>query len=108
MWDVQDCRKNSLGKPRWYPVFDSHDQGCKNDGLEPPHMKIYDEYSFESLEDCCEQYFPWNSQACINPVLAQDPCEYSYIGIYDEDFLLIDSEVGYYPVCKYQYSQVAH
>ena len=101
MWDVQECRRNSIGQPKWYPDFDSGG-GCKNDGIEPLFMRRYDDYLFDSLEECCQNHYFWNVEGCTNPALAPDPCEYTFMDIYDENFLLADSaEIGYYPVCKY-------
>lgn len=100
MWDVQECRKNSLGSPKWYPNFDTGEGGCKNDGQEPLYMRRYVDYLFDSQEECCMYYYEWNVDACMNPALAPDPCDYTYMEIYNEDFLLADPDLdaaGYYP-----------
>lgn len=99
-WNVQKCRKKSLGTPMWYPKFDSDAGGCTNDGLEPTYLKQFKMYVFDSKESCCENYYPLNMQNCIEPYAVKDPCtkefEITYWGVYNEDFLL-EPEVGYYP-----------
>lgn len=100
-WDLQTCRKQSLGRPKWYPDIDGNG-GCKNDGNEPLRFKRYSDYLFDTLEECCDAYYDWNLNACLHPEIAPDPCSadnifrYYEVG-YNEDFLL-ESEVGYYPV----------
>jgi hypothetical protein len=93
MWDIANCRKNSIGDFLWYPKFDSEDAGCRNDGNFPLYFKRYDGYLFQSLEECCAAYYPWSVEECMNPQL--DPC-FSYMDIYDADFLT-EPERGFYP-----------
>jgi hypothetical protein len=102
-WELQECRRNSLGPPKWYPDFEG-EGGCKSDGKEPLFMKRYADYLFETQLECCEHYYDWNVEGCMNPALAGDPCSSEsiftyYEAGYNKDFLL-ESEVGYYPICK--------
>ena len=101
-WDLQTCRKKSLGPPKWYPMEDGG--GCSNDGNYPKYMKRYGDYLFDTLDECCDYHFDWNTEACKNPPSAPDPCSeiyryYQPFG-YNEDFVM-ESETGYYPACKY-------
>ena len=67
-------------------------------------MKRYDGYLFDTLQECCEAYFVWNVEGCMNPELAGDPCSsenvFSTDGGYNTNYLT-ESEVGYWPNCKY-------
>ncbi len=122
-WSIQECRRQSLGTPKYYPdlsgvssprsIASGHavpgPGGCKADGREPYDFKLYPGYLFDTLEECCNHHYGWNLSACLNPDLAEDPCSSVnafnlYENGYDEGFLL-ESEVGYYPVCK---SPVSH
>lgn len=107
--EIRNCREASAGPQTWYPDFDGHG-GCKGDGKAPKYMKRYPGYLFYSLEVCCQKHYFWNLLACMNPALAPDPCSsdsiFSNYDMYNEDFLL-ESEVGYYPVCKYQIDHVS-
>jgi hypothetical protein len=70
-------------------------------------MNRYADYLFDTLEECCENYYPWNVRGCIEPepvdtALIEDPCaepsdEVYWFDIYDESYTL-DAEQGYYPV----------
>mmetsp|Transcript_36110 Transcript_36110/g.65047 ORF Transcript_36110/g.65047 Transcript_36110/m.65047 type:complete len:812 (-) Transcript_36110:199-2634(-) len=98
-WVIQDCRKKSLGAFSWYPAFNIREGGCRNDGLEPMYMKRFVEYMFDTLEECCNYYYPMNVRGCIDPSLVKDPCgefELVHLEMYNEDYLRED-EVGYYP-----------
>ena len=102
LWDVQNCRMNSLGEPQWYPVFDAGEGGCSNDGEHPLYMTRYDDYLFSSKLECCTHYFEWNVDGCMNPETAPDPCDYTYMKIYDADYLLIEGNSnGWYPDCEF-------
>lgn len=95
MWDVASCRKTSLGSPDWYPAFDMETGGCRNDGNEPLLFQRYEGYLFPSLEECCETYYPWNVEDCLDPS-DHDPC-YSFMEMYDAQYHT-SPERGYFPV----------
>lgn len=99
IWNLVECQRNSSGPPKWYPEFDLAEGGCKNDGLEPLHMKTYDDYLFGDQLSCCEAYFPWNVGGCMeqNTIYAsivQDPCSTSAEVEENEE---LSREIGYYP-----------
>jgi len=94
-FDLSNCRKNSLGSALYYPKFDNEIGGCSNDGQQPLYFNRYDGYLFRSFEECCNTYYPWNVEDCLD-TSDHDPC-YTYMEIYDSDYLL-HPERGYYPV----------
>ena len=63
-------------------------------------------YLFETKEECCNAYYPWNVDGCMNPALLDDPCAVDNVFSklqnpgYNEEYLVL-SEYGYYPKCKY-------
>jgi len=91
------CRKNSIDQLKWYPTLDVNPGGCANDGLEPLYMKrSAEENLFDSSLECCEAFYPWMIDVCMNPIV--DPCsqQYPYLGLYDSSYKT-KAEQGYYP-----------
>ncbi|KAL7532097.1 hypothetical protein ACHAXR_006217 [Thalassiosira sp. AJA248-18] len=49
----------------WYPHWNSESETCKNDGQYPLYMKRLGSYFQSSLADCCERYYSWAYNKCL-------------------------------------------
>lgn len=74
-WDLQQCRKKSIGYPKFYPTFDPFEAGCINDGKELEYLQRNGQFLFDTLEECCGYYYPMNSESCMKPGAVEDPCQ---------------------------------
>eukprot|EP00956_Cyclotella_meneghiniana_P038924 scaffold162249_cov20-Cyclotella_meneghiniana.AAC.1 len=55
-----------MGTGRFYPDWIFQSGMCLDDGNEPTHMANDESWLLDSLEECCERYFSWNTNACMN------------------------------------------
>lgn len=68
-WNYDACIGAGLGicaRALFYPDWGGADEGCLDDGNEPPYMTdnaMY--YMFSQLADCCQEHYGWNYDTCI-------------------------------------------
>ena len=65
--DHDDCNEML-----YYPDWGGKNTGCVNDGMEPHYMLVNHPYFlFNSLKECCEQFYHWDVYTCTGvwPVL---------------------------------------
>ena len=55
-----------MGTGRFYPDWIFHSGTCLDDGNEPTLMANDETWILDSLEECCERYFTWDTNACMN------------------------------------------
>lgn len=68
-WNYDVCMGNLPGlcaRSLWYPDWEGSNDGCVDDGNEPPYMTNTKQYFLFTLrEDCCREHFGWNFDECV-------------------------------------------
>ncbi|KAL9179689.1 hypothetical protein ACHAXT_008979 [Thalassiosira profunda] len=68
-WNYDGCMGDVRGtcvKALFYPDWEGSNEGCVDDGNEPPYMRDnYVYYMFANKEDCCSEHYNWNYDACV-------------------------------------------
>jgi hypothetical protein len=69
VWGVTEdavVANGEMSTSRFYPDWIFHSGTCLEDGNEPTHMANDESWLLDSLEECCERYFSWDTNACMN------------------------------------------
>ena len=69
VWGVTEEPVTEVGSPgtgRFYPDWDYHSGTCLEDGNEPIYMTNDTAFILDSLEECCERYYSWDTNSCMN------------------------------------------
>eukprot|EP00956_Cyclotella_meneghiniana_P021945 scaffold40689_cov23-Cyclotella_meneghiniana.AAC.1 len=72
VWGVTEEPVTEVGSPgtgRFYPDWDYHSGTCLEDGNEPIYMTNDTAFILDSLEECCERYYSWDTNSCNADVL---------------------------------------
>lgn len=79
-WNYETCMGNLPGicaRSLFYPDWDGGNEGCIDDGNEPPYMTNNAmSYLFMLIEDCCEEHYSWNYDDCVGKKSSQNSALY--------------------------------